>query len=465
MNGRFDKIAPGLAAKLNFFFDEAFGVLSLLLAIATDPPWVFDSRVGLLSLVAALSWFVAAAILRLYSPCSPRTKADSALLSIVAVAGTTAAVALAELWLWPDGGPISLIFFATVFASASIASRLLWLAFFHRMDRPLDDVLIVGTGRLAAATYRRLTAGPLERRRVVGLVRLRGEPARPWHGVAPVLGDAGDLLGILSEHPVAEVYIAAPVLKHGAQVQKVVRICERVGMPFALPCTPFRFERAALLGADNCPDGYLHYLSTRASPGQYAIKRLIDIVASAAALVVLSPLLVVVALAIKLTSEGPVLFKQRRVGLHGATFNLFKFRSMVANAEALRGQLLEKNEQSGPVFKMRNDPRITPIGRFIRRYSIDELPQVINVLRGDMTLVGPRPALPSEVAVYQAWQRRRLSVRPGLTCYWQVGGRNEIGFEDWMRLDLRYVDNWSLAVDFRLILQTVPVVLAGKGAS
>jgi lipopolysaccharide/colanic/teichoic acid biosynthesis glycosyltransferase len=153
------------------------------------------------------------------------------------------------------------------------------------------------------------------------------------------------------------------------------------------------------------------------------------------------------------------------VGLHGATFNLLKFRSMVVDAEALQEKLLAQNEQTGPVFKMRSDPRITKIGRFIRKYSIDELPQLVNILRGDMTIVGPRPPLPKEVAQYKVWQRRRLSVRPGLTCYWQVGGRNEIGFDDWMRLDLRYVDNWSLGIDAKLILQTFPVVLGGKGAS
>jgi lipopolysaccharide/colanic/teichoic acid biosynthesis glycosyltransferase len=138
---------------------------------------------------------------------------------------------------------------------------------------------------------------------------------------------------------------------------------------------------------------------------------------------------------------------------------------MVVDAEKLKEKLMKMNEQTGPVFKMKHDPRITRIGRFIRKYSIDELPQLINILRGDMTIVGPRPALPTEVAQYKVWQRRRLSVRPGLTCYWQVGGSNAIGFEEWMRLDLRYVDHWSLSVDMRLILQTFPVVVLGKGAS
>jgi lipopolysaccharide/colanic/teichoic acid biosynthesis glycosyltransferase len=179
----------------------------------------------------------------------------------------------------------------------------------------------------------------------------------------------------------------------------------------------------------------------------------------------LLPLFLVVGLLIKLTSKGPILFKQERVGLNGKSFRMLKFRSMVVNAEQLKARLEALNEQSGPVFKMKNDPRITSVGRFIRRYSIDELPQLINVLRGDMSIVGPRPPVPKEVAKYEPWQRRRLSVRPGLTCIWQVSGRNHISFQDWMYLDMRYIDHWSLSQDFDLILRTVPVVLTGRGAS
>jgi lipopolysaccharide/colanic/teichoic acid biosynthesis glycosyltransferase len=175
--------------------------------------------------------------------------------------------------------------------------------------------------------------------------------------------------------------------------------------------------------------------------------------------------MLVVGVLIKLTSRGPLLFKQDRVGLHGTMFHMLKFRSMIANAEELKAKLMAQNEQQGPVFKISRDPRITAVGRFIRKYSIDELPQLINVLRGEMSIVGPRPPVPAEVAKYEAWQRRRLSVRPGLTCVWQVSGRNQISFEEWMYLDMQYIDHWSLAQDFQLILKTVPVVLTGRGAS
>jgi lipopolysaccharide/colanic/teichoic acid biosynthesis glycosyltransferase len=180
---------------------------------------------------------------------------------------------------------------------------------------------------------------------------------------------------------------------------------------------------------------------------------------------VLVPLFLAVMALIKLTSRGPVFFRQERIGFRGKPFTLLKFRSMVANAEDIKPDLLDSNEQTGPVFKMRADPRVTPVGRFLRKYSIDELPQLVNVLRGDMSIVGPRPPIPEEVAQYQPWQLRRLSVRPGLTCIWQVSGRNQISFEQWMYLDMQYIDHWSLRRDVGLILKTVPAVLSGRGAS
>jgi lipopolysaccharide/colanic/teichoic acid biosynthesis glycosyltransferase len=195
-----------------------------------------------------------------------------------------------------------------------------------------------------------------------------------------------------------------------------------------------------------------------------SLKRLLDVALSAAALMVLAPLFLLVAAVVKFTDGGPVFFVQRRVGLHGHIIHMLKFRSMVTNAEALRPRLELLNESNGPVFKMQLDPRVTAIGRLLRKYSIDELPQLINVLVGDMSVVGPRPSLPGEVARYQPWQHRRFSVRPGLTCIWQVSPRRyQISFDEWMRLDLRYVDQWSLRLDLELILRTFAVVLGGTG--
>lgn len=193
-------------------------------------------------------------------------------------------------------------------------------------------------------------------------------------------------------------------------------------------------------------------------------KRAIDVVLSAAALVLLFPLMLAIALLVKLTSPGPVIFRQVRCGLNGRNFVFYKFRSMVENAEELKEKLLHLN-QRGTVFKLPNDPRVTPVGAFLRKFSIDEWPQLWNVLKGDMSLVGPRPAVPDEVARYQRWQRRRLRMRPGLTCLWALAGRDEVDFETWMKLDMQYIDNWSLALDWKILLLTIPRVLIGKGAN
>lgn len=198
---------------------------------------------------------------------------------------------------------------------------------------------------------------------------------------------------------------------------------------------------------------------------QLAAKRVLDILGAAAGLLVLGPLVMLpIALAIRFTSPGPILFRQRRSGLHGRQFTMYKFRTMVSNAEMLRAELEAFNEVTGPVFKMQKDPRVTPLGRFLRRTSIDEFPQLWNVLWGDMSLVGPRPPIPSEVEKYDPWHRRRLSMKPGLTCLWQISGRSNVGFDQWMKLDLDYIDHWSLWLDLRILLRTIPVVLSGFGA-
>ena len=204
--------------------------------------------------------------------------------------------------------------------------------------------------------------------------------------------------------------------------------------------------------------------STRGFSFYEVIKRVIDVVCSFVGVLVLSPLFVVIAIIIKFTSKGPVFFSQKRVGRDGKEFKMYKFRSMVVNAEELKEKLASQNEMSGPMFKMKDDPRVTKVGKFIRKTSIDELPQLLNVLKGDMSLVGPRPSLPKEVAQFEDWMYRRLEVKPGLTCYWQVSGRNNIDFEDWMKLDIKYVDERSTWIDIKLIFKTVFVLFGDKNA-
>jgi exopolysaccharide biosynthesis polyprenyl glycosylphosphotransferase len=195
-----------------------------------------------------------------------------------------------------------------------------------------------------------------------------------------------------------------------------------------------------------------------------AAKRVLDVITALLLLLLFLPLIPVVTILIKLDSPGPVLYKQKRVGKSGRSFDFYKFRSMVAGAESVIGALKPLCGMDGPIFKLREDPRITPVGRFLRRSSLDELPQLLNVLKGDMSIVGPRPNLPSEVSHYLPWQRRRLDVTPGITCFWQVAGRSHIGFEEWMRLDLEYIRQRSLKTDVMIMLKTIPAVIARKGA-
>jgi exopolysaccharide biosynthesis polyprenyl glycosylphosphotransferase len=202
-------------------------------------------------------------------------------------------------------------------------------------------------------------------------------------------------------------------------------------------------------------------------PGSWvylAAKRLLDVVVALAGLVLLLPLLPAIVALIKLDSSGAILFRQKRVGRNGHLFTCYKFRSMVPNAESLKTALAARNEATGAAFKIRNDPRITAIGHFLRRSSLDEVPQLFNVLRGQMSIVGPRPQIPTEVELYEPWHRRRLAVKPGITCLWQISGRSHVGFDEWMRLDVEYVERRSMGLDLKILLGTLPAVIARKGA-
>ena len=410
---------------------------------------------------ATISWLVASRLLRQYDAANGRSDLGDVALTLVMVVGIALPLAIATAVVAPSAHNPAFRFAVTL-APLMVLLRLC-LAVRKPWAPPVRDTLIVGVGPLGRLTGRELQESDAERR-VMGYLSFSDETPSPRLR-APVLGSSNDLLSVLEKYPVDEVYFASTAAAHCGEVQTALQTCERLGIPFALPACQYRLGRAKADGGRAIADGYVHYSSVQLKPIQLWLKRAFDILASATALLFLSPLFAAVAIAIKATSRGPILFHQERVGLHGRTFHMLKFRSMVVNAEELKEALMAANEQSGPVFKMKRDPRITAVGRFIRKYSIDELAQLVNVLRGDMSIVGPRPPVPKEVAKYEAWQRRRLSVRPGLTCIWQVSGRNQIGFEDWMRLDMRYIDHWSLVWDFRLILATVPVVVTGRGAS
>lgn len=273
------------------------------------------------------------------------------------------------------------------------------------------------------------------------------------------------LVDLLHEHSVNGVIISAEHT-HFEQIETAIRACEIEGVETWLVADFFRTQISRTTLDDFHGRPVLVFRATPDVPWQTLVKHSLDFFASAIALALLSPLLLFVALAIKLTSPGPVFFRQQRAGLNGRPFTMYKFRSMVTDAEQLKHELAVLNEMSGPVFKISNDPRITAIGRFLRRYSVDELPQLLNILRGEMSLVGPRPLPVDEVQRFDdVAHRRRLSVRPGLTCLWQISGRNNLtDFAEWVRLDLDYIDHWSLWLDLKILFLTIPVVLTAKGA-
>lgn len=249
-----------------------------------------------------------------------------------------------------------------------------------------------------------------------------------------------------------------------SEVRNTVRSCEELGVVFSLNYTDQnnKLTNAIKTGIGN--QKFLTFINIPHNSFALAIKKIMDIGGSLFIIVCLSPVLAAIAILIKLTSPGPVVFKQARVGLRGRQFNLFKFRTMVIDAEKLKRELEAENEADGPVFKMKDDPRITKIGKVLRKTGLDELPQLFNILKGEMSLIGPRPPLPSETVQYKRWQLRRLSVKPGLSCFWQIKpDRNNIKFEKWMELDLAYIDNWSLRLDFIILLKTIKTVFLRTG--
>lgn len=457
MNGTLDRLAPNPTAQLHLALDL---LLVSALSWAIGGARMSPGQHVLLAAVLGMSWLTAAAALRAYQLAAhPRREEQVgtwALQTIFAAASAWAATAL----LWLEAPSLS----ALGLVAIGLGLTRVVLGEAQRVGgQPSQRVVIVGVGALA-----RTLAGRLEsragRKHVLGFVPLAGESVSE-SVAARVLCPEGGLAVLLAGTSVDEVYVAGSAVTQAAAMQDVVRVCEELGMPFALPVHALSLERASPLGLDRLDFGFIHHIEADERPVGRSFKRLFDVAASGFALVVLSPLLIAVALLIRLGSPGPVFFRQHRVGMHGRAFNMLKFRSMVMDADGMLAGLAAKNEQDGPVFKMKNDPRVTPVGRFIRRYSIDELPQLVNILRGEMSVVGPRPPVPKEVARYLPWQRRRLSVRPGLTCHWQVSGRNNIQFDEWMLLDLRYIDQWSFLTDMKLIARTIPAVFTGHGAS
>ena len=333
--------------------------------------------------------------------------------------------------------------------------------------RNLRYVLVVGTNPRAIKHARRIADEPERGYRLLGFVD------DDWHMMHefrqtgfPLICDIAGLAEFLRHNVVDEVAMYLPLRSYYEHAFRVAALCEQHGILMRFDGDIFGLKTAHSRAEEL--DGE-HYVATYTGVRDWwplVLKRTLDIAVSSVLLAALTPLFAVTAIIIWMTSPGPVFYRQERVGLNKRRFRIYKFRTMVPNAERLMAQLERHNEVSGPVFKMKNDPRITPVGKVLRRTSIDELPQLLNVLKGDMSLVGPRPLPVRDYEGFnEDWQRRRFSVRPGITCLWQIKGRSSIPFEQWMELDLQYMDEWSLWLDLKILVRTIPAVVKGSGAA
>ncbi|MBK9519476.1 MAG: sugar transferase [Anaeromyxobacter sp.] len=418
------------------------------------------SRYWLPLLVTLLAWLVSSRFLGVYQG---GTRPLSAEITRALKALASTALSLLVLVFLVKYQEISRVVTVVYFGLAALALTVLRLGTRALRWAPREPryYALVGTGQQVADILTETSSHPEWGLKLAGCIVEDGAEPDPDF---VVLGRLSEIGRVLETHVLDEVVFAVP-RERLASMEAAILTCEEEGVSVRIALDVLRMGPARMTLADL---GGLPMLTLSRTPTDglaLAVKRVFDVLVSASALLLLSPLLVGVAVAIKAESSGPVFFRQRRVGLRGRLFDILKFRSMHVDAEARQAELLARNEMSGPVFKITNDPRVTRVGRFIRRTSIDELPQFLNVLLGEMSVVGPRPPIPAEVAQYQRWHRRRLSVRPGITCIWQISGRNQIDFDRWMELDLEYIDHWSLANDMRIFFKTIPAVLGARGAN
>jgi exopolysaccharide biosynthesis polyprenyl glycosylphosphotransferase len=363
------------------------------------------------------------------------------------------------------------------YAALDLVLMVLFRLVARRLSEPLRRAfggfrhfLLVGSRPQALEIARTLEANEHRGLRLLGFARVQpgGEfealmRASGLRGSYPVY-DLSQLPELLRRHVIDEVVFAISKDELEKLEETFLR-CEEEGVKTRLLLSffPHVLSKVYLERLRDMP--LLTFSTTPESEDLLLLKRLGDFVMALLLLLVLSPLFLVLVLLIKLTSRGPVFYRQVRCGLGGRKFTLYKFRSMQPDADLRREELEALNESDGPVFKIKSDPRCTPVGRFMRKFSLDELPQLVNILKGEMSFVGPRPPLPEEVEKYEPWQRRRLRMPPGLTCLWALEGRSQLSFRRWMELDLQYIDNWSFALDWKILLKTIPVVLLGRGAS
>ncbi len=464
------------ARRLVAAFDVALVLLALLTVLVAQNldrmPHGLDGFLSIrvtLKNVLLMALFAAScapvfALIGLYDGARLRHWGEETLRGVLAVALVTPVAAL-----FPLSSRSGALRFSSLLTFWLVASALIVVARSARATlsgrrTARRRVLIVGTGPQALRIHRELCADTRTAYQVLGFVDTTLQGASPFLA-RRTLGSLDDLEEMLAREHVDEVRIGLPVKSHYLEIARTLRVCERVGVKAAYHADIFesRIARPRLLSSHLLPLVEMHVAP---DDWRLVIKRLFDVLAAIVGLVVLSPVLLAAAIAIKATSPGPVIFVQERYGLNRRRFRMFKFRTMVANAEQLQASLEALNEADGAAFKIARDPRVTPVGRFLRKTSVDELPQLVNVLRGDMSLVGPRPMSLRDVAlVTRPSDMRRFSVRPGITCLWQISGRSLLGFDDWVRLDLQYIDHWSLALDLTVLARTLPAVVRGTGAA
>ncbi len=469
-----DLVVLFVAFPLAYFVDEFIRMITVfnVKAYATSPTWEgllnFTTQYWLMFVGFPLIWFALFQANKIY--IDVRVRSVRRISWDVFVSAVWASFVCGSVVFFFKIDMASRLFFMVYAATALVMVWVeKWVLMFvlnraHQRGYYRENLLVVGTGNRAQAFIKSVKEHSHWGFNIVGLID--DDPSRFAKQVEGfrILGRIQDVSFILERLVIDRVIFILPKEDLG-HLEGVLLECEKMGVTTSISLDIYNMNIAHLRQTDFNGFPLLEFKPFVAQEWQLFIKRFIDILLSLIALLLFSPIFIVVAFLIKTTSRGPIFFRQTRSGLNGRKFTLYKFRSMVANAEALKIKLADQNEMTGPVFKIRHDPRITPIGYWIRKTSIDELPQFLNVLKGDMSIVGPRPPLPSEVEHYEVWQRRRLSLKPGITCIWQVSGRNNIGFEDWMRMDLQYIDNWSLMLDMQLIFRTFLVVLTGYGAA
>jgi exopolysaccharide biosynthesis polyprenyl glycosylphosphotransferase len=345
------------------------------------------------------------------------------------------------------------------------------LRYRHRQNHNTRNILIIGSRHRALDLVTAILKDQDSDYRIFGCLEIidaADEIGKKVLKDVTVIATLEKFNEILLTEVIDEIIFAMP-LKNIDKIHEYIFFAENLGinvliMPdFQIQRIMYYPETAKISINSFMGMPFMSLSSTPRKDSDLMIKTFLDYFLAVVGIIILSPLLILIVIAIKITSKGPVLFSQIRCGLNGRQFKFYKFRTMVVNAESLKEELKDHNEMDGPVFKMTKDPRVTPIGHFLRATSLDELPQLFNILKGEMSLVGPRPPLPSEVREYQLWQRRKLSMKPGLTCIWQVSGRNNIPFQEWMKMDLEYIDNWSLFLDFKLLALTAKEVIIGGG--